>query len=47
MKQEINIDLSKVTKKEELFQVFATHFIFPSYFGNNWDAFFDVMSSLK
>lgn len=47
MKQEIRIDLSKVTNKEQLFQIFASHFVFPPHFGNNWDAFFDVMSSLR
>lgn len=47
MIQNIKIDLSGITKKEELFEVFASKFLFPPYFGNNWDAFFDVMGSIS
>lgn len=42
---EIYINLSDVRKKEELFEIFGSNFLFPSYFWGNWDAFFDVMQS--
>ena len=46
MIQKIHIDLSSVENKQALFGVFASNFSFPTYFGNNWDALFDMMSSL-
>lgn len=46
MIQKIHIDLSSVENKQSLFDVFASTFSFPSYFGNNWDALYDMMSSL-
>ena len=42
----IHIDLSRINTKNELFAVFASTFSFPVYFGKNWDALFDMMSSL-
>ncbi len=42
----IHIDLSSVKNKQSLFEVFASTFSFPPYFGNNWDALYDMMSSL-
>jgi RNAse (barnase) inhibitor barstar len=42
----IHIDLAKVSNKQSLFDIFASTFSFPAYFGNNWDALFDMMSSL-
>lgn len=47
MIQDIRIDLLDITKQEELFEVFASKFSFPPYFWDNWDAFFDVMSSIS
>jgi RNAse (barnase) inhibitor barstar len=44
MIQEISIDLAFVKTKFDLFQIFANTFLFPKYFGNNWDAFYDVLS---
>lgn len=46
MIKKIHIDLGTVTTRDDLFRIFAVTFSFPSYFGNNWDAFFDVMYSL-
>jgi RNAse (barnase) inhibitor barstar len=42
----ININLASVTDKQSLFDVFASTFSFPAYFGKNWDALSDMMSSL-
>lgn len=42
----IEIDLSHLHTRDQLFWEFSRIFSFPSYFGNNWDAFFDCMSSL-
>ncbi len=46
MIKKIYIDLSKIITPHELFQEFSHIFSFPSYFGNNWDALFDMMNSL-
>lgn len=46
MIKKISIDLVSVTHSDDLFRIFASVFSFPDYFGNNWDAFFDVMYSL-
>lgn len=42
----IHIDLLSVENAQDLFEVFASTFSFPAYFGNNWDALYDMMSSL-
>jgi hypothetical protein len=42
----IHIDLSRISTKNELFAVFASTFSFPTHFGYNWDALYDMMSSL-
>jgi RNAse (barnase) inhibitor barstar len=44
MTEEITIDFAFVKTKKDLFQIFANTFLFPKYFGNNWDAFSDVLS---
>lgn len=41
------IDGSKCKNKSQLFKQFAKQFKFPSYFGNNWDAFHDCMTDLE
>ncbi len=46
MIKKINIDLACVATRDDLFRIFALEFSFPDYFGNTWDAFFDVMYSL-
>ena len=44
MTQEVYIDLAFVKTKFDLFQIFANTFLFPKYFGNNWDALYDTLS---
>ncbi|MGE5195856.1 MAG: barstar family protein [Anaerolineae bacterium] len=34
-------------KKEELFTLFSNELKFPSYFGNNWDALYDLLLDLN
>lgn len=46
MIKKINIDLNTVATRDDLFRIFASTFSFPDYFGNNWDAYFDLMYSL-
>jgi hypothetical protein len=46
MIKKIHIDLKNIKTPKEFFQIFSDTFSFPSYFGNNWDAFFDSMQSL-
>ena len=46
MIKKISIDLNTVITRDDLFRIFASTFSFPDYFGNNWDAFFDIMYSL-
>ena len=46
MIQKIHIDLASIVDKQSLFEVFASNFSFPAYFGKNWDALYDMMSSL-
>jgi hypothetical protein len=37
---------SEVSSRRELFDSYARALHFPSYFGNNWDAFVDCLSNL-
>ena len=46
MTQELYIDLAFVKTKFDLFQIFANTFLFPKYFGKNWDAFDEVLSEI-
>ena len=46
MIQKIHIDLDTVANRDDLFRIVASIFLFPDYFGNNWDALFDLMYSL-
>jgi len=40
------IDGTKCAAKDSLFAEFARELVFPDYFGNNWDAFDECISSL-
>jgi RNAse (barnase) inhibitor barstar len=42
----VMIDGPKCTTKGELFSMFGKEFKFPSYFGNNWDAFEECINDL-
>lgn len=46
MIKKIHIDLKNIGTPQEFFQIFSETFSFPPYFGNNWDALYDMMSSL-
>lgn len=46
MIKKIHIDLNTIINRDDLFRIFASTFSFPDYFGNNGDAFFDLMFSL-
>ena len=46
MIKKIHIDLNTIVNRDDLFRIFASVFSFPKYFGNNWDAFFDLIYSL-
>lgn len=35
-----------INSKERLFDLFSSELSFPSYFGHNWDAFYDILSDL-
>ena len=38
------IDVSSVSTAHELHALLARHFAFPSYYGHNWDAFWDCIT---
>jgi RNAse (barnase) inhibitor barstar len=40
------VDLTGCVEKPELLQKFAEALLFPSWFGHNWDAFFDCLVDL-
>lgn len=42
---EININLNIIKSKYEIFNVFSEKLGFPDYFWNNFDAFWDILSS--
>ena len=42
----MNIDLSTVTTERELHELLARCLSFPSFYGQNWDAFWDSISGL-
>ena len=41
----LTLDLSTIKTKTELFEAFAAMPSFPSYFGKNFDALYDVLST--
>ncbi|MBX9809637.1 barstar family protein [Candidatus Gracilibacteria bacterium] len=47
MIQGISLDVSNISNKEDLFDLFSQTFGFPSYFGKNWDAFEEVLSGMN
>ena len=42
----MNIDLSNIETERQLHQVLSTKLGFPSFYGNNWDAFWDAITGL-
>jgi RNAse (barnase) inhibitor barstar len=42
----VEIDLAKVTCAEELHAALAQALAFPSFYGRNWDAFWDAITGL-
>ena len=42
----IYIDISNISDKADLFEIFSQTFSFPSYFWKNWDAFEEILSDL-
>jgi ribonuclease inhibitor len=45
-KRVVEVDLVGVRKNEELHGRLATAFRFPPYYGKNWDAFWDCVTTL-
>ena len=43
----IEIDFKNIDSEFQLFQLFEEKLIFPSYFGRNWDAFYDCITDLS
>ncbi len=41
------LDAQRFLSEESLFECFRTELDFPTYFGNNWDAFIDCVSDLS
>jgi RNAse (barnase) inhibitor barstar len=46
MRKTITIDVSQVTSKLELHDILAKSLEFPSFYGKNWDAFWDTITGL-
>ena len=44
--RKISIDVSSVRTKQELHEVLASELSFPSFYGKNWDAFWDTITGL-
>ncbi len=42
----VEVDFAGVTKKQEVHTRLATALGFPDYYGKNWDAFWDCITSL-
>lgn len=41
------IDLKEVNTVQELHDLLSTKLGFPDYYGNNWDAFWDMITDTK
>jgi ribonuclease inhibitor len=46
MNKTIRIDVSRVTNQLELHTLRADSLLFPSFYGRNWDAFWDAITGL-
>ena len=42
----VEVDGETIRTEQDIFNVFSVQLRFPSYFGNNWDAFFDCLTDL-
>ena len=40
---EAEIDLSRVASERDVHEAFASSLLFPDFYGQNWDAFLDVL----
>lgn len=47
MSTSLAIDVSSVSTVHELHALLARHFAFPSYYGHNWDAFWDCITDTE
>ena len=43
----VSINGEAIKDKQDLFDIFSKKLNFPSYFGNNWDAFWDCITDLE
>lgn len=43
----VEVDVAGLTKEEAVHERLAVAFGFPSYYGKNWDAFWDCVSTLN
>jgi ribonuclease inhibitor len=44
---QIFLDVGEITSRDELHGKLASVFGFPSYYGRNWDAFWECLNSLE
>jgi len=44
---ELIIDLREVNTKQELHNLLSSKFGFPDWYGNNWDAFWEMITDTK
>jgi len=44
---ELIIDLKEVNTKQDLHNLLSTRFGFPDWYGNNWDAFWDLITDTE
>ena len=44
--RKVSIDVSRVKTKQELHELLASELSFPSFYGKNWDAFWDTITDL-
>jgi RNAse (barnase) inhibitor barstar len=47
IKQALLLNGAKCNTKQELFSYFASKLNFPDYFGNNWDAFEEIINDIS